>query len=201
MGQKKDNEDKKVKKWLLIITVLYVLGITLKCIIGSWWNIILIILILCTAIWCYKRNKKEQSYKRGIFLIIIFALLLAWRVTPCVWNTHLTIVEESPEDQKQRELETEAELKKFEEEQKRAQEERDRLEAEREAEEKNKPQAKPEPKPEPKKPASPVYNFKEDKDCRDFNSSTEATSFMKASKAAGFGDHRLDYNHDGIACN
>ncbi|MBN3545107.1 excalibur calcium-binding domain-containing protein [Fictibacillus barbaricus] len=107
------------------------------------------------------------------------------------------MVEETPEDQKQSELEAAAALKKFEEEQKRVQEESDRLAAKREAEERNKPQ----PKPELKKPATPLYNFEEDKDCRDFNNSTEATSFMKASKAAGFGDHRLDYNHDGIACN
>ncbi|MCM3732710.1 excalibur calcium-binding domain-containing protein [Fictibacillus nanhaiensis] len=196
MGQKNDNEDKKVKKWLIILVLLYVLAISLKCIVGSWWNIILLILILCTAIWCYKRKKKHQTHKRGTFLILLFALLLAWKVIPCAWHTHLTIVEETPEDQKQRELEEEAALKKFEEEQKRAQEERDRLAAEQEAEEKNKPQPKPEPKP-----ARPVYNFKEDKDCSDFSSSTEATAFMKASKAAGFGDHRLDYNHDGIACN
>jgi Excalibur calcium-binding domain len=196
MGQENDNEDKKVKKWLIILALLYVLAISLKCIVGSWWNIILLILILCTAIWCYKRKKKHQTHKRGTFLILLFALLLAWKVIPCAWHTHLTIVEETPEDQKQRELEEEAALKKFEEEQKRAQEERDRLAAEREAEEKNKPQPKPEPKP-----ARPVFNFKEDKDCSDFSSSTEATAFMKASKAAGFGDHRLDYNHDGIACN
>lgn len=196
MGQKNDNEDKKVKKWLIILVLLYVLAISLKCIVGSWWNIILLILILCTAIWCYKRKKKQQTHKRGTFLILLFALLLTWKVIPCAWHTHLTIVEETPEDQKQRELEEEAALKKFEEEQKRAQEERDRLAAKREAEEKNKPQPKPEPKP-----AGPVYNFKEDKDCSDFSNSTEATAFMKASKAAGFGDHRLDYNHDGIACN
>jgi Excalibur calcium-binding domain len=196
MGQKNDNEDKKVKKWLIILALLYVLAISLKCIVGSWWNIILLILILCTAIWCYKRKKKQQAYKRGTFLILLFALLLAWKVIPCAWHTHLTIVEETPEDQKQRELEEEAAIKKFEEEQKRAKEERDRLAAKREAEEKNKPQSKPE-----SKPAAIVYNFKKDKDCSDFSNSTEATAFMKASKAAGFGDHRLDYNHDGIACN
>jgi hypothetical protein len=197
MGQKKEKEDKKVKKYLIIIAILYALGISIKCIFSSWWNIILLVLILCTAIWCFYRKKKEQTYKRGTFLIILFALLLAWKVLPCAWHTHLTIVEETPEDQKQRELEEEAALKKFEEDERRAQEERDRLAAKREAEERNKPK----PKPEPKKPATPLYNYEEDKDCRDFSSSTEATSFMKASKAAGFGDHRLDYNHDGIACN
>lgn len=47
----------------------------------------------------------------------------------------------------------------------------------------------------------PVYNFKEDKDCSDFSNASEATEFMKRSIAAEFGNHRLDRNKDGIACN
>ncbi|WP_353959197.1 excalibur calcium-binding domain-containing protein [Bacillus cereus] len=49
--------------------------------------------------------------------------------------------------------------------------------------------------------STPNYNFKEDRDCPDFRNASEATEFMKKSKAAGFGDHRLDRNGDGIACN
>ncbi|UOE63121.1 excalibur calcium-binding domain-containing protein [Priestia filamentosa] len=49
--------------------------------------------------------------------------------------------------------------------------------------------------------SAPIYNFKEDKDCSDFSNASEATEFMKKSISAGFGDHRLDRNKDGIACN
>jgi len=43
-------------------------------------------------------------------------------------------------------------------------------------------------------------DFANDKDCRDFSNSEEATAFMNASIRAGYGDHRLDGNHDGVAC-
>jgi flagellar biosynthesis GTPase FlhF len=66
------------------------------------------------------------------------------------------------------------------------QEERERLEQEAKKEE------------EEKKAASVNYSI--DKDCSDFSREGEATQFMNASVAAGFGDHRLDRDGDGKAC-
>lgn len=43
-------------------------------------------------------------------------------------------------------------------------------------------------------------HMEEDHDCGDFNSANEATEFMNKSIEAGYGDHRLDGDGDGVAC-
>ncbi|MGP4073549.1 thermonuclease family protein [Piscibacillus sp. B03] len=43
-------------------------------------------------------------------------------------------------------------------------------------------------------------HMEEDHDCGDFNSADEATEFMNKSIEAGYGDHRLDGDGDGVAC-
>ncbi|WP_416730402.1 excalibur calcium-binding domain-containing protein [Fictibacillus sp. JL2B1089] len=68
---------------------------------------------------------------------------------------------------------------------KKEQEERERLEQETKKEE--------------EKEAASV-NYSIDKDCSDFSREGEATQFMNASVAAGYGDHRLDRDGDGKAC-
>lgn len=60
-----------------------------------------------------------------------------------------------------------------------------------------KPNKQPKPQPASKWTEA---DFALDKDCKDFSSSREATEFMNSSVKAGYGDHRLDRDHDGIAC-
>ncbi|WP_240338509.1 excalibur calcium-binding domain-containing protein [Peribacillus alkalitolerans] len=88
---------------------------------------------------------------------------------------------------------TEAEARKIEEAKLQAQMERERAaqEAKRKAEERKEQQ---------QKPKAPPVNYSVDRDCSDFSHEGEATAFMKASKAEGFGDHRLDRDGDGKAC-
>ncbi|OJD59875.1 hypothetical protein BAU25_17650 [Bacillus albus] len=105
-------------------------------------------------------------------------------------------MEKTELEEKQREIESNQYIKKMEEDAKKAQDEAKEESAKRKVEEdKSKSSEKVIDS------STPNYNFKEDRDCSDFSSSTEATEFMKKSKAAGFGDHRLDRNGDGIACN
>ncbi|PGD37913.1 hypothetical protein COC45_18530 [Bacillus cereus] len=105
-------------------------------------------------------------------------------------------MEKTELEEKQREIESNQYIKKMEEDANKAQDKAKEESAKRKVEEdKSKSSEKV------KDSSTPNYNFKEDRDCSDFSSSTEATEFMKKSKAAGFGDHRLDRNGDGIACN
>ncbi|WP_054752215.1 excalibur calcium-binding domain-containing protein [Piscibacillus salipiscarius] len=43
-------------------------------------------------------------------------------------------------------------------------------------------------------------HMSEDHDCGDFNSAEEATEFMNKSIQQGYGNHRLDGDGDGVAC-
>ncbi|AWG44327.1 hypothetical protein BEH_26445 (plasmid) [Priestia filamentosa] len=99
-------------------------------------------------------------------------------------------------EEKQREIEAEKYRKEAEEDMKRIQEEAKEEQAKRKVEE-----DESEKDEKSYDYSTPIYNFKEDKDCSDFSNTSEATEFMKKSIAAGFGDHRLDRNRDGIACN
>ena len=47
----------------------------------------------------------------------------------------------------------------------------------------------------------PLINYEIDTDCSDFVDSIEATIFMNTSKSFGYGDHDLDRDGDGVACN
>ncbi|WP_240620257.1 excalibur calcium-binding domain-containing protein [Peribacillus acanthi] len=106
-------------------------------------------------------------------------------------------LEEAAEKKRLAEVEAkkkaEAEARKIEEAKLQAQMEKERAaaEAKRKAEEKKKQQ---------QKPKSPPVNYSEDRDCSDFSREGEATDFMNASIKAGFGDHRLDRDGDGKAC-
>ncbi|MEK4742704.1 MULTISPECIES: excalibur calcium-binding domain-containing protein [unclassified Bacillus (in: firmicutes)] len=105
-------------------------------------------------------------------------------------------MEKTELEEKQREIEGNKYIKEMEEDLKKAQDEAKKESAKRKVEEdksKNSEKAKDS--------STPNYNFKEDRDCSDFSNASEATEFMKKSKAAGFGDHRLDRDGDGIACN
>ncbi|PDZ49198.1 hypothetical protein CON07_23340 [Bacillus sp. AFS094611] len=108
-------------------------------------------------------------------------------------------MEKTELEEKQREIEGNKyikEMERTEEGLKKAQEEAKEESAKRKVEEdKSKSSEKA------KDSSTPNYNFKVDRDCSDFSNATEATEFMRKSKAAGFGDHRLDRNGDGIACN
>lgn len=121
------------------------------------------------------------------------------------------------EDEEKRKIEeeqrkVEEEKRRIEEEKRRAEEEQKRLEEQKKREEeqrklaeqlakKRAAEAEEKKKAEQAKAQStPAVNYSVDRDCSDFSRQGEATSFMKASIAAGFGDHRLDRDGDGIAC-
>lgn len=119
-----------------------------------------------------------------------------WSIGPCVYQRHIAQMEKTELEEKQREIEGNKYIKEMEEDLKKAQDEAKKESAKRKVEEdksKNSEKAKDS--------STPNYNFKEDRDCSDFSNASEATEFMKKSKAAGFGDHRLDRDGDGIACN
>lgn len=185
-----------VLKLLLILVCLYTLMLVLECIVGSIWNISLFITIILTVVWCYYRKKTEKTYAKGILLLIILILLAIWFIGPCVYERHIAEMKKTELEEKQREIEGEKYLKELEEDMKKVHEETQEDLAKRKVQE-------DESKQNEKANASstPIYNFKDDKDCSDFSNASEATKFMKESKAAGFGDHLLDRNGDGIACN
>lgn len=191
----KEKDFIKVIKLLLILVCLYVLMFVLECIISSIWNLLLFLAIILTVLWCYYRKKKEKTYTKGVFILIILILLAIWSIGPCVYQRHIAQMEKTELEEKQKEIEAKKYIKKTEEDMKKIQEKTKEELAKRKVEEES-------PKNEKAKDSStPISNFKEDKDCRNFSNTSEATKFMKESKAAGFGDHRLDGNGDGIACN
>ncbi|OMC84956.1 hypothetical protein BK130_03300 [Viridibacillus sp. FSL H8-0123] len=105
-------------------------------------------------------------------------------------------LEKSELEEKQRKIEAANYVKEMEEDMKKSQEEAKKEYDKRKVE---KEESKKDEKV--KTSSTTIYNFKIDKDCSDFSNASEATKFMNESKAAGFGDHRLDRNKDGIACN
>ncbi|MDC6156139.1 excalibur calcium-binding domain-containing protein [Bacillus albus] len=196
MKEKEFKDFIKVLKLLLIVGCIYAFMLILECIVSSIWNLLLFLAIILVILWCYYRKKKEKTYAKGILILIILILLAIWSIGPCVYQRHIAQMEKTELEEKQREIESNQYIKKMEEDAKKAQDEAKEESAKRKVEEdKSKSSEKV------KDSSTPNYNFKEDRDCSDFSSSTEATEFMKKSKAAGFGDHRLDRNGDGIACN
>ncbi|WP_255289558.1 excalibur calcium-binding domain-containing protein [Bacillus cereus] len=199
MKEKEFKDFIKVLKLLLVLGCIYALMLILECIVSSIWNLLLFLAIILVILWCYYRKKKEKTYAKGILILIILILLASWSIGPCVYQRHIAQMEKTELEEKQREIEGNKyikEMERTEEGLKKAQEEAKEESAKRKVEEdKSKSSEKT------KDSSTPNYNFKEDRDCSDFSSSTEATEFMKKSKAAGFGDHRLDRNGDGIACN
>ncbi|MFE4076977.1 excalibur calcium-binding domain-containing protein [Peribacillus sp. YIM B13477] len=192
----KDKDIIKVIKLLLILGCLYLFMLILECIVGSIWNLILFLAIILTVLWCYYRKKKEKTYAKGVLLLIILLLFLIWSIGPCVYERHIAEMKKTKLEEKQREIEGKKYAKEMEEDMKRAQEETEEEHAKRKVEEDESKKAE-----KANVSSTPIYNFKEDRDCSDFSNASEATEFMKESKAAGFGDHRLDRNRDGIACN
>ncbi|MEC1628647.1 excalibur calcium-binding domain-containing protein [Bacillus paranthracis] len=196
MKEKEFKDFIKVLKLLLILGCIYALMLILECIVSSIWNLLLLLAIILVILWCYYRKKQEKTYAKGILILIILILLAIWSIGPCVYQRHIAQMEKTELEEKQREIEGKKYIKEVEENMKKAQDEAKEESAKRKVEEdKSKSSEKV------KESSTPNYNFKEDRDCSDFSSSTEATEFMKKSKAAGFGDHRLDRNGDGIACN
>ncbi|HFU7053778.1 excalibur calcium-binding domain-containing protein [Bacillus wiedmannii] len=196
MKEKEFKDFIKVLKLLLIVGCIYAFMLILECIVSSIWNLLLFLAIILVILWCYYRKKKEKTYAKGILILIILILLAIWSIGPCVYQRHIAQMEKTELEEKQREIESNQYIKKMEEDAKKAQDKAKEESAKRKVEEdKSKSSEKV------KDSSTPNYNFKEDRDCSDFSSSTEATEFMKKSKAAGFGDHRLDRNGDGIACN
>ncbi|WP_235872164.1 excalibur calcium-binding domain-containing protein [Siminovitchia acidinfaciens] len=191
----KDHDFIKVVKLLLILVFLYLLMLAIECIVGSFWKLFLFLGILLIVLWCFYRKKKAKSIAKGVLLLIILLLFLVWSIGPCVYERHFAELEKTELEEKQRAIQAEKWEKEFEEDMKKAQEkdkeEYDKRKVVKESNEAEKANGI----------STPVYNFKEDQDCSDFSNSTEATEFMKQSMKAGFGDHRLDRNKDGIACN
>ncbi|MCG3793646.1 excalibur calcium-binding domain-containing protein [Bacillus toyonensis] len=196
MKEKEFKDFIKVLKLLLIVGCIYAFMLILECIVSSIWNLLLLLVIILLILWCYYRKKKEKTYAKGILILIILILLAIWSIGPCVYQRHLAQMEKTELEEKQREIESKQYIKKMEEDTKKAQDEAKEKEAKRKAEEDKSKNSEKE-----KNSSTPNYNFKEDRDCSDFSNATEATEFMKKSKSAGFGDHRLDRNGDGIACN
>ncbi|WP_243509120.1 excalibur calcium-binding domain-containing protein [Priestia filamentosa] len=196
MKELKDKEFRWVLKVLLILVCLYIFMLALECIVGSIWNLLLFLAITITVLWCYYRKKRKKSYIKGVLLLIILILLLIFSIGPCVYERHIAEMNETKLEEKQREIEAEKYTKEVQENMERTQEETREEQTKRKVEEdeieKNKKSYDY---------SAPIYNFKEDKDCSDFSNASEATEFMKKSISAGFGDHRLDRNKDGIACN
>ena len=59
----------------------------------------------------------------------------------------------------------------------------------------------PKPKPASPKPAAmPVYSTGADRDCGDFGSHEEAQRFFLANGGPSSDPHKLDRDHDGLAC-
>lgn len=199
MKEKEFKDFIKVLKLLLIVGCIYAFMLILECIVSSIWNLLLFLAIILVIFWCYYRKKKEKTYTKGIFILIILILLAIWSIGPCVYQRHIAQMEKTELEEKQREIEGNKyikEMEKTEEALKKAQEEAKEESTKRKVEEdKSKSSEKA------KDSSTPNYNFKVDRDCSDFSNATEATEFMRKSKAAGFGDHRLDRNGDGIACN
>ncbi|MDA1991986.1 MULTISPECIES: excalibur calcium-binding domain-containing protein [Bacillus] len=196
MKEKEFKDFIKVLKLLLIVGCVYAFILILECIVSSIWNLLLFLAIILVILWCYYRKKKEKRYTKGILILIILILLAIWSIGPCVYQRHIAQMEKTELEEKQREIEGNQYIKKMEEDAKKAQDEAKEESAKRKAEEDKSKNSKKE-----KHSSTPNYNFKEDRDCPDFRNASEATEFMKKSKAAGFGDHRLDRNGDGIACN
>ncbi|MGG1718750.1 excalibur calcium-binding domain-containing protein [Bacillus wiedmannii] len=199
MKEKEFKDFIKVLKLLLIVGCIYAFMLILECIVSSIWNLLLLLAIILVILWCYYRKKKEKTYAKGILILIILILLAVWSIGPCVYQRHIAQMEKTELEEKQREIEGNKyikEMERTEEGLKKAQEEAKEESAKRKVEEdKSKSSEKT------KDSSTSNYNFKKDRDCSDFSNATEATEFMKKSKAAGFGDHRLDRNGDGIACN
>ncbi|VXB16964.1 conserved membrane hypothetical protein [Bacillus mycoides] len=196
MKEKEFKDFIKVLKLLLILGCIYAFMLILECIVSSIWNLLLFLAIILVILWCYYRKKKEKTYAKGILILIILILLAIWSIGPCVYQRHIAQMEKTELEEKQREIEGKQYMKKMEEDAKKAQDEVKEESAKRKAEEDKSKNSEKE-----KNSSTQNYNFKEDRDCSDFRNASEATEFMKKSKAAGFGDHRLDRNGDGIACN
>ncbi|MES5928097.1 excalibur calcium-binding domain-containing protein [Bacillus cereus group sp. MG9] len=196
MKEKEFKDFIKALKLLLIVGCIYALMLILECIVSSIWNLLLLVAIILVILWCYYKKKKEKTYAKGILILIILILLAIWSIGPCVYQRHIAQMEKTELEEKQREIEGKQYIKKMEEDAKKAQDEVKEEDAKRKAEEDKSKNSEKE-----KNSSTQNYNFKEDRDCSDFRNASEATEFMKKSKAAGFGDHRLDRNGDGIACN
>lgn len=196
MKELKDKDFRFVLKVLFILACLYIFMLALECIVGSIWNLLLFLTIIIIVLWCYYRKKKEKTYVKGVFLLIILILLLIFSIGPCVYERHIAEMNDTKSEEKQREIEAEKYTNEVQENMKKTQE--------KTQEEQTKKSVEEDESKKNKKSydySTPIYNFKKDKDCSDFSNASEATKFMKKSIAAGFGDHRLDRNKDGIACN
>jgi outer membrane biosynthesis protein TonB len=145
-------------------------------------------------------KKKKKSTWFGVLIIIIALLLLLWRLVPCVlteienFDQEEDAAETVVEDPEQADVLTKEveESKKIEEEQRKWEEKKKQLKEEQrkhEEEQRNRAEQK-----------TPAIDYSIDRDCSDFTSEKEATRFMKASIQAGYGDHRLDRDGDGKAC-
>lgn len=191
----------KDKKFILLITLLFVFAclyifmLALECIVGSVWNLLLFFAIIIVGLWCYFRKKKKKTYVKGIILLIILILLLIFSIGPCIYKKHIAEMNKTKLEEKQREIEAAKYNKEVQENMQKTQEKIQKEQTKRNVEEDESKKNKTD------EYSTPIYNFKEDKDCSDFSNSSAATRFMKKSIAAGFGDHRLDRNKDGIACN
>lgn len=72
---------------LVGICLLYVLlfgYFIIVCIFSTWWNILLVLLILLVAKWCKVRKKNGQSIWQWRLVIILALLLLLWFLIPCI---------------------------------------------------------------------------------------------------------------------
>jgi chemotaxis protein histidine kinase CheA len=163
--------------------------------VSSWWNIILIMIILLTLWWNNRRKKKKKSTYLGIIIIYIASLFLFFKVLDCVVAKienfeQETLVEN--EEQADEFIEEVEETKKIEEKQRKLEEKKIQLkEEQKQHEEQQQNQAEQK---------TPAIDYSIDRDCSDFTSEEEATRFMKASIQAGYGNHRLDRDGDGKAC-
>lgn len=196
MKELKDKDFRLILKILFILACLYIFMLALECIVGSIWNLLLFFAIIIIGLWCYFRIKKKKTYAKGVFLLIILILLVIFSIGPCVYEKHIAEMNDTKSEEKQREIEAERYTNEVQENMKKTQEKMQEEQTKRNVEE---DESKKNKKSDDY--STPIYNFKEDKDCSDFSNSSEATRFMKKSIAAGFGDHRLDRNKDGIACN
>jgi flagellar biosynthesis GTPase FlhF len=166
----------------------------------------------------HKEGTKLYIKKRGCFGCLAF-LAIIFVIGSCVATGNdeekdvvAPITEEKDEKEKAEENNRKAEeqaAKEKQEQAKKEQEEQERREKQEEDKREKEALAKKEQeererleqetkKEEEKKAASVNYSI--DKDCSDFSREGEATQFMNASVAAGFGDHRLDRDGDGKAC-
>jgi outer membrane biosynthesis protein TonB len=178
---------------LLIIVILILLGLLvslLPCFFASAINIWLLVIVIGLVYWAYKRAKAKKKNKILILIILLLLFLIGKNMAPCLAEQSEKAQKENAELQKETVSVTQP-LKED--------DDTDKLKPKE-----NKSEVQEKPKPEPKKEqpkTQPTVNYSQDKDCSDFSNEHEATDFMKASINAGHGDHRLDRNKDGIACN